>query len=423
MPAPPARRAPWAGLPSGFGVLWGTVAVDLVGFGIVVPLLPLYARRLGAGPEAIGLLLAAYSAAQLVCAPLLGRLSDRVGRKPVLVLALAGTAAASVLTGLAGSLWLLFLARVLDGASGGSVSVAQAAATDVVGRPERARVLGLLGAAYGVGFVLGPAIGGLAALGGARLPFFVAGAIAAVNAVAAVRRLPETHRRAAHVADEVVLEAGSPASGDDGIVGTLRRIAVPAALTVLVVAAFSAFEATFPLFGQHRLGFGLAATGAVFAGVGVVSAGVQGLVVRPAVHRFGDAATLRAGLACEAVGLALLSEVHTRVALVAPLALVTAGQALCTPTLASLVAGRVGDADRGGALGTQQGGAALARIVGPALGGACYGLLGAGAPLLGGGLVLAGALALSLVLRGGLENVPVSVGDGGTGRLPLSNNG
>ena len=423
MSAPRARRAPWGGLPPGFGVLWGTVAVDLVGFGIVVPLLPLYARRLGAGPEAIGLLLAAYSAAQLLCAPLLGRLSDRVGRKPVLVVALAGTAAASVLTGMAGSLWLLFVARVLDGASGGSVAVAQAAATDVVGRHDRARVLGLLGAAYGVGFVLGPAIGGLAALGSARLPFFVAGAIAGANALAALRRLPETHPRAAPVSSAPLVPGDRRAPGEGGGAGALRRIAVPAALTVLVVGAFSAFEATFPLFGHHRLGFGLAATGAVFAGVGVVSAGVQGLLVRPLVHRFGDAAALRAGLACEAVGLALLSGVHTRAALVAPLVLVTAGQGLCTPTLAALVAGRVGDADRGGALGAQQGGAALARIVGPALGGACYGLLGAGAPLLGGGLVVGGALALSLVLRGGLENVPTGVGDGGIGRLPLSNNG
>src|ERR1700733_670440 len=121
-------HAPGRALPPGFGVLWSTVAVDLVGFGIVVPLLPLYARRLGAGPEAVGLLLAAYSAAQLVCAPLLGRLSNRVGRKPVLILALVGTALASVLTGLASSLWLLFAARVVDGASGGSVAVAQAAA-------------------------------------------------------------------------------------------------------------------------------------------------------------------------------------------------------------------------------------------------------------------------------------------------------
>src|ERR1700688_4638776 len=119
-------RAPGRALPPGFGVLWTTVAIDLLGFGIVVPLLPLYAHHLGAGPASVGLLLAVFSAAQFVCAPLLGRLSDRIGRKPVLIMSLVGTAAASFLTGVAGSLWLLLVARVVDGASGGSVAVAQA---------------------------------------------------------------------------------------------------------------------------------------------------------------------------------------------------------------------------------------------------------------------------------------------------------
>jgi MFS family permease len=137
----------------------------------------------------------------------------------------------------------------------------------------------------------------------------------------------------------------------------------------------------------------------------------------------GDATALRAGLVCEALGLMLLAWVHTRAGLVAPLVLVTAGQSLCTPTLAAVVAGRVGDHARGGALGLQQGGASLARIVGPALGGACYALLGTGAPFLAGGLVLVGALALSLVGREGLEIISPGVVQGKVGRLPLSNNG
>ncbi|MHB8594403.1 MAG: MFS transporter, partial [Acidimicrobiales bacterium] len=140
--SPRSLRARTGGLPPGFGILWTTVAVDLLGFGIVIPLLPLYARRLGAGPEAVGLLLAAFSAAQLVAAPVLGRISDRVGRKPVLVVSLIGTALASLLTGVAGSLWLLFVARVVDGASGGSVAVAQAAAADMTSSGDRTRVLG-----------------------------------------------------------------------------------------------------------------------------------------------------------------------------------------------------------------------------------------------------------------------------------------
>src|SRR6476661_5146097 len=185
------RRASHIPLPAGFGTIWTSVAIDLVGFGIVFPLLPLYAERFDASPTTIGALLASFSVAQLLFAPLWGRLSDRIGRKPVLVLSLAGTAAGSLLTGLAGSLPLLFLGRIVDGVSGASVSVAHASVADVAPPDERPRLFGLLGAAFGVGFVAGPAIGGLAALGGRRLPFLLAAAVAGVNAVAAIRRLPE----------------------------------------------------------------------------------------------------------------------------------------------------------------------------------------------------------------------------------------
>src|SRR6266705_3026875 len=151
--------------PAGFGALWGCVLLDLIGFGIVLPILPLWAERFGARPGTIGALVATYSAFQLVCAPLWVRLSDRVGRKPVLVLALVGTAAGSLLTGLASSMVLLFVGRAIDGMSGGSVAVAQAAVADVAEPSERPRLLGLIGAAFGLGFVAGPALGALAAPG------------------------------------------------------------------------------------------------------------------------------------------------------------------------------------------------------------------------------------------------------------------
>jgi len=188
------RRA-GASLPPGFGTIWLTVALDLVGFGIILPILPLYGERFGASPVVIGLLVAAFSAAQFVFAPLLGRLSDRIGRKPVILVSLFGTAVGSLITGLAWAVWVLFLGRIIDGASGASVSVAQGAVTDLAPPPERPRLLGLLGAAFGVGFVLGPALGGLAAVVGERVPFFVAAFVAFVNALVAMRRLPETHPR------------------------------------------------------------------------------------------------------------------------------------------------------------------------------------------------------------------------------------
>ncbi|MEK7409962.1 MAG: MFS transporter, partial [Actinomycetota bacterium] len=153
-------------LPRGFWVIWSTVALDMVGFGIVAPILGRYADRYGASGFEVGLLFASFSLAQMVFAPILGRWSDRIGRKPVLIISLLGSAIGSFITGAAGALWVLFAGRLIDGASGASISVAQGAVTDIATPQQRARMLGLLGMAFGVGFVVGPALGGLASLGG-----------------------------------------------------------------------------------------------------------------------------------------------------------------------------------------------------------------------------------------------------------------
>lgn len=380
-----SRREP---LPAGFGTIWSAVALDLVGFGIVVPILPLYAERFDASPATIGLLVASFSLAQFVFSPIWGRVSDRVGRKPVLVLSLLGTAVGSLLTGLAGSLWLLFAARILDGISGASVSVAQAAVTDLAPPSERPRLLGLLGAAFGLGFVAGPAIGALAALGGPHVPFLVAAALAFVNAVVAAVRLPETR----------VGRTGRPERSSR----TARTEGLRAYLLVAFVSlcAFSAFEATFALFGERRLGLRLASTGVVFTVIGVLIAVVNGAVVAPAVRRFGEAGTLRLGLTLNACGLAVLPFVHSWVALAPALVLLTTGQGLVTPTLSATVAGRVSDDRRGEALGAQQSAGGLARVLGPVAGGFAFEHLGVGAPYVGGVvLLLVGVLLLSRTSR------------------------
>lgn len=387
--------APRSARPAGFGAIWTCVAVDLVGFGIVLPILPLYAARFDATPTTIGLLVASFSLAQLVFAPAWGRLSDRIGRKPVLVASLVGTAVASLLTGLAGSLWVLFLARILDGISGASVSVAQAAVTDVAAPADRARLLGLLSAAFGLGFVLGPTLGGLAALVDPRLPFFVAAAIAAANAIWAVRRLPETNppRRAGGVSPKGDAYE-RPAGG--------RRVPAAALAPVLVafaaLAAFSAFEATFALFGQRRLGFDEASIAGVFVGIGLLITAVQLGLVGRCVERFGERGALRLGLVFNSAGLTVLAAVHSWALLAPALVLLTVGQGLLTPTLASLVAGRVAAERRGGALGIQQAAGGLARVVGPAAGGLLFQRAGLPAPyLVGAALTVAAALLVSRV--------------------------
>ena len=386
-----SRRArPRQPLPPGFSTIWICVALDLVGFGIVLPILPLYAERFGASAVTATALVTAFSAAQLVFSPVWGRLSDRVGRKPVLVLSLAGTAVASLITGVAGAVWVLFLGRIVDGISGASVSVAQAAVTDVAPASQRAHLLGLLGAAFGVGFVAGPAIGALAALGGPHIPFFIAAAIAAVNAVVASRRLPET--RSWH------------ASGRATATGVPKTRGVGALLAVsfLALVAFSGFEATFALFGNRRLHLHLASTGAVFAAVGVVLVVVQGGLVRPAVRTLGERGVLVFGLVGNAAGLALLAGVHSFASLIPAVLLLTVGQGLVSPTLSSVLAGRVGAHERGGLLGVQQAVGGLARIVGPLAAGFAFGRIGVPAPYAAGAALMLGAVVILVLPRGNI---------------------
>jgi multidrug resistance protein len=379
------RRADRQPLPPGFGTIWTSVAIDLIGWGIILPILPLYAEDFTDSKVTIGLLVAVFSVMQLLFAPIWGRVSDRVGRKPVLVVSLAGTAVGSLLMGIAPSLPILFLGRIVDGISGGSVSAAHAAVTDVAEPSQRARLIGLLSAAFGVGFVIGPALGGLAALEGRHLPFFVAAAIAGVNAVVAIKRLPETR----------------PGSGRrnrrEAPVSAPRSEGLRALILVVFVAtsAFTAFEATFALFGEHRFDLTTAGTSGVFVLIGLFLVFFQGGLVHPMVGRFGEMGTVRLGLVMNVAGFLVLATSHSWWSLVLALVLVTAGQGLLTPALTSIVAGRADEDRRGATLGVQQSASALARVAGPIAGTAVFGHVSTGAPFALGGALAALALLLT----------------------------
>ena len=381
MPADSSVREP---LPRGFWVIWSTVALDMVGFGIVAPILGRYADRFGASGFQVGLLFASFSLAQMVCSPLLGRVSDRVGRKPVIVVSLIGTAIGSFVTGIAGALWVLFIGRIVDGASGASIAVAQSAVVDL-GKPEqRPRMLGLLGMAFGVGFVVGPAIGGLAALGGSHVPFFVAAALAAVNAIAAVIRLPETS------ASRGVRER-SPRSA--------RRVNRYIVIGFFSALPFAGFEATFSLFGGARFDLTEGSTAAIFFGIGLAMSVVQGALIGPLTKRFGSVALLRTGLALVATGLLVLGGAAVWVVLGAALLLIVVGSGVTNPSLTTLVADSAPADRRGEVLGFQQSAGALARVVGPPLAGLSFDHVGIGAPYSLGALIFLVAIAASWGIR------------------------
>lgn len=389
-----AARVSRRPLPAGFGTVWLAVAVDAIGFGIVIPILPLYADELHASPTVIGLLLASFSLAQFVGAPRWGRLSDRFGRKPALVTSLAGTAVGALVTAAAPNVGWLLVGRIVDGASGGSLSVAQAAAGDVAtSSGERTRLLGLLGAAFGIGFVAGPAIGGLAALAGPRVPFVVAALLAAANAALALRRVPETR----------------PHPTRDGVTAVVRSRhsrTIEGRRAFLVVAflstaAFGAFEATFALLGARRLGLTIAGTSVVFVGAGVLVALANARLVEPVARRLGDVGALRLGLVLDAAGLAALAGVRSLPALAVAITVLAVGHGLALPALASAVSARVAPEHRGAALGAQQAAASLARVVGPALAGSTFGLVGPSVAFTGAAALAAAAAVTPLARRAG----------------------
>jgi len=364
-------------MPAGYWTIWTTVALDLVGFGIVVPILGRYAERFGANGLQVGLMFASFSIAQMVFAPILGRISDKVGRKPVIVFSLIGTAIGSFVTGAAGALWVLFLGRILDGASGASVAVAQGAVADIAPPEQRARLMGMMGAAFGVGFVVGPALGGLAALGGPHVPFYLAGSIAAVNAVAAMIRLPETKPDTSHITEKH--QRGSALSP------ALKRFALVGFLSML---GFAGFEATFSIWGQKQFGFTEGSASIVFVFVGVTLVAVQGGLIGPLTEKLGSRKLLRIGLSLVAVGLLLLGITTTWPMLFVALFLLSLGQGVSGPSGGALVAELAPVERRGEAIGYQQSTAAFGRVAGPVMAGALFDHVGISAPFLVSGILI-----------------------------------
>lgn len=348
--------------PPGFWPIWSTVALDLLGFGIIIPLLPLYAKEFGATPFHVGLLLATYSLGQFVMSPVWGRLSDRVGRKPILMVTVAGSCIGSLVLGLAGSLPLLFLGRAIDGISGASVAVARATVADVATPDRRARLMGLLGAAFGLGFVIGPAVGSVAARFGSSAPFLLAAGLAFANLVSIIIRVKETR---------AVVTARSRGLDRRSVSHPVRRLAL---LTLVAVGAFSAFEATFSLLAEERLGIDQTTIGFVFAAVGILLVVTQGVLVGPAAVRFGETDLIRIGLFLNVAGFGVIAVATTWTVLVPGLLTLALGQGLITPALSSSVAQHADPDAVGAALGVQESAGGLARVVGPILGGLLFGM-------------------------------------------------
>lgn len=364
------------------GIVFTTVVIDLVGFGIVLPILPLWAEQFGASPVQIGVITASYAVAQVIFAPVLGRLSDRHGRRPVILVALAGTVGAFLMIGFAQGLLVIFVARVLQGVFGASYAAAQAYVADVTSPAERAHGMGMIGAAFGLGFLLGPALGALFATVDARAPFFAAAALAAGNLALAYRRLPESLRPGAAPSVRPGLAVVRRALAS-------RRLAPLVWLTFVANFAFIAMEATFALFGARRFGYGMVEMGLLFTWIGVLAALTQGYLVRRVVPRAGEGRLLIAGLGITAAGLLLMAPAHDLWLLMAALALVAVGSGFVFATTSALISLSAGEAEQGTVLGLTASVGSAARIAAPLAGTALLQHVAVSAPLVVGGALFA----------------------------------
>ena len=373
---------------------------------MILPLLPFYGQELHATAFEIGLLFSSYSLAQLVFAPLLGRLSDRVGRRPVLLVSIAGSLAAYLLFAAASSFAVLLLARTLAGIAASNYAIAQAYVADVSSRENRSKAMGLIGSAFGIGFVLGPALGALLPLlGGPRLVPLTAVVLSAVNLAIAVAWLPES------LSAELRGRSRQGSWLDFGDLRAAFRHAPLRGLMLLyflVLFCFSMMEATLALFCQDRFGFGAAGTGGLFVYVGVLLVVVQGGLLGRLVRRFGERRLILAGILLMASGLALLpfapaSEPPVGIALalvLSSLALLAVGQGMNQPSTLGLLSRMTDDSSQGSTIGLTRSFGALARTLGPAAGTWIFGAAGPGWPFwTAGGLMLVALALAASVLR------------------------
>ena len=384
---------------SGLSVLFLIVFVDLIGFGIIIPLLPFLGLSFNASATMIIWAMGAYSLGQFIAAPVWGWLSDRYGRKPALLVSLAGGALGYVALGMAGSIWMVFAARLFSGLMAGNISVAFAYISDVTDDSNRARGMGLVGAAFGLGFILGPAMGGIIGGDDPGQPQFLAAALAAAGMTAlalvgtilflkesltpadmqAARRAPHVSRRA-----------------------RLKRLMGRNVLLYFVILGFTStlsfamMESSFALWADARLGLTAFDIGMVFAGIGVVLALVQGVAIGPVTRMFGERRPLMVGLASYIIGfagLALADSFWTCLLACIPIAI---GGGLTNPTLNSLVSQQAEPGERGSIMGILQSAQSLARIISPAFAGPIFTGLGPTAPFWLAGVIMALVMPLAL---------------------------
>lgn len=381
-----------------------TVFIDMVGFGIIIPFMPFWAEKFGASPLEVTLLFSTYSTMAFLFSFFWGAVSDRYGRKPVLLLSLFGSVVSFIVIGFAESLWVLFVARAFGGLFGANIPVAQAFVADVTDPEDRAKGMGLMGAAFGLGFIVGPALGGL--LAGPdpanpdfRTPFFVAAGVAALALVvgAIFLKEPERHR-----------ESTVPATMRARFRGYRDVIAHPViTISILVLVGLSfvmaGMESTFALFAERVLQWGPREMGYYFAYIGVLLVAIQGGLVGRVSKSIGEARTVPIATGCMVIGIGMLPWSDTTFLLCLAGIFIALGYGLGSPSLNSLISRNAPDDVQGAILGASQSTQSLCRILGPVTAGFLFEMFGRDMPYHVGAAILVLALILAMRLPAGLK--------------------
>ncbi len=377
-------------------IIFAVVCIDLIGFGIVLPLLPLYAKSYGASPTVIGMLAVSYSVGQLLFNPIWGSLSDHIGRRPVLLGSLAGSVIFYTIFGWAPTLTWLFIARTFAGIFAANISTAMAYIADITSKADRAKGMGLIGAAFALGFIIGPALGGFLSKYSYSWPGYGAALLSLLALLLAVVKLPESvqeRRRYAYSRPNPL-----------AFITPLKRnlvkseIARPIWMYFLIILGFSCMQLTFPLFTQDIFGFDVVENGYVFAFMGLVAVVMQGGLIDKLSKRFGEGRLAVVGASLGVLGMVLLPSVRSVKMLLLLLAVLGIGTGLSNPTLTSLISIGADDSEQGAVLGISRSVSTLARIIGPLAGGWAYGAFGFTWTYWGVGFVLLWAVVVGLPL-------------------------
>lgn len=375
--------------------LFLVVLTGMIGFGIFIPIFPFLALELGGSATEITIAMGAYSLGQLIAAPGWGRLSDHVGRKPVLIIGLTGAAISYIMLAHATSVEMMGLARLFGGLMAGNVGAAFAAATDLADDKTRTRNMGVLGAAFALGFIFGPAIGALIVgaepdMAGYQRVCYAAAACATLAVVFASfffrETLPKEHRRARE----------APRIRRTALLLERPALAQFILITVLMISAQALMESTFGLWSDTELQWGPRETGLAFAALGLMTAGLQGGAAGRLGRVLGERRMLAIGLALFALGFAGMALARDAAVTAASLLLLAVGGGMATPALNSLVGGQAREEDRGVVMGLNQSASALGRVIGPAISGVIFDQLGHSAPFAIGAGVLACACLIVL---------------------------